>query len=281
MARHDADLDLVRRNEPWTVRPDEQRALALHPVARLQHVVHRNAFGDADHQIQLCLHRFVDGCRSPRRRHVDHRHGCTGRLPGIAHRGIHRDALELLAGLLRIHARHKTVCAVRIGLALLRVELADLAGHALGDDFGVFVDQDAHFFPLAAATTFCAASAMSLAEMMGRPDSARIFLPSSTLVPSRRTTSGTPKLTSRAAATTPSAITSHFMMPPKMLTRMARRFGFFSISLNASVTFSLLAPPPTSRKLAGMPPYSLMMSMVAMARPAPFTRQPMLPSSAM
>lgn len=32
-----------------------------------------------------------------------------------------------------------------------------------------------------------------------------------------------------------------------------------------------MAPPPTSRKLAGVPPCSLMMSMVAMARPAPFT----------
>ena len=49
--------------------------------------------------------------------------------------------------------------------------------------------------------------------------------------------------------------------------------------LNALVTCSLLAPPPTSRKLAGSPPKYLMMSMVAMARPAPFTRQPMLPSS--
>ena len=51
--------------------------------------------------------------------------------------------------------------------------------------------------------------------------------------------------------------------------------------LNAAVTFSVLAPPPTSRKLAGCPPKCLMMSMVAMARPAPLTMQPMLPSSLM
>ena len=66
---------------------------------------------------------------------------------------------------------------------------------------------------------------MSLPEMMGRPESARIFLPSSTLVPSRRTTSGTLRPTCFAAATTPSAITSHFMMPPKMFTRIAFNFG--------------------------------------------------------
>ena len=44
------------------------------------------------------------------------------------------------------------------------------------------------------------------------------------------------------------------------------------ISLKAVVTASTVAPPPTSRKLAGAPPCSLIMSMVAIARPAPLTR---------
>ena len=43
------------------------------------------------------------------------------------------------------------------------------------------------------------------------------------------------------------------------------------IKLNASVTCSAVAPPPTSKKLAGLPPWSLMMSIVDMAKPAPFT----------
>jgi hypothetical protein len=51
--------------------------------------------------------------------------------------------------------------------------------------------------------------------------------------------------------------------------------------LNAAVTFSFEAPPPTSRKFAGNAPLSLMMSIVAMAKPAPLTMQPMLPSSLM
>ena len=49
-------------------------------------------------------------------------------------------------------------------------------------------------------------------------------------------------------------------------------------------TCSWFAPPPTSRKFAGATPCAspntLMMSIVDMARPAPFTRQPTLPSSA-
>ena len=71
------------------------------------------------------------------------------------------------------------------------------------------------------------------------------------------------------------------MMPPKMLTRIAFTLGLDSMILNAAVTFSAVAPPPTSRKLAGEPPNSLIVSMVAMARPAPFTMQPMRPSSEM
>ena len=46
----------------------------------------------------------------------------------------------------------------------------------------------------------------------------------------------------------------------------------------ASRTFCGFELPPTSRKLAGPPPECLMMSMVAMARPAPLTMQPISPS---
>src|SRR5947207_2565964 len=58
----------------------------------------------------------------------------------------------------------------------------------------------------------------------------------------------------RAAATMPSAMTSQRMMPPKMLTRIASTLGSDRISLNATMTRSRVAPPPTSRKLAGLPP---------------------------
>ena len=48
---------------------------------------------------------------------------------------------------------------------------------------------------------------------------------------------------------------------------------------NPAATVSFVAPPPTSRKLAGSLPASLITSIVAIARPAPFTMQPMLPSN--
>ena len=56
------------------------------------------------------------------------------------------------------------------------------------------------------------------------------------------------------AAITPSAMMSQRMMPPKMLTRMPFTFGSDRMILKASVTFSLEAPPPTSRKFAGSAP---------------------------
>ena len=86
---------------------------------------------------------------------------------------------------------------------------------------------------------------------------------------------------SRAAATTPVASVSQRRMPPKILISTAFTCWSESRMRNAFLTCSALAPPPTSRKFAGLPPAYLMMSMVAMARPAPFTMQPTVPSSLM
>jgi hypothetical protein len=55
----------------------------------------------------------------------------------------------------------------------------------------------------------------------------------------------------------PSAMVSQRTMPPKMLTRMALTLEEDRISLKARDTRSAVAPPPTSRKLAGSPPCSL------------------------
>ena len=64
-----------------------------------------------------------------------------------------------------------------------------------------------------------------------------------------------------------------------VLTTVLLACGSWKMILKAAVTCSLLAPPPTSKKLAGCPPKCWMMSIVAIASPAPLTRQAMLPSS--
>ncbi len=64
-----------------------------------------------------------------------------------------------------------------------------------------------------------------------------------------------------------------------MLIRIAFTPGSFIMILKPASTVCALAVPPTSRKFAGSPPLSLIMSIVAIASPAPFTIQPTLPSN--
>jgi hypothetical protein len=71
----------------------------------------------------------------------------------------------------------EAVAAVRVVAAHARVELAVLPVIPCVITFVLPVDEDAHCAPFAAATTFCAASAMLLAVMIGRPDAARILRP--------------------------------------------------------------------------------------------------------
>jgi hypothetical protein len=118
-------------------------------------------------------------------------------------------------------------------------------------------------------------------EMMGRPLSASIFLPSSSFVPFMRTTKGTFRLVALQAVITPVAMVSHFMMPPKMLTKNGLDLGVLQHDLEG---FGHLLRGGTAahvQEVGGLAPNSLMVSMVAMARPAPFTKQPMLPSRLM
>src|SRR5205807_5510847 len=211
------------------------------------------------------IDRFEDRVGGIGRRHVDDAGGRAGLgarlMHGVEHRQVEVLGAALAPGDPADHPR-------AIGDRLLGMEGALRAGEALADHRRRRIDEDRHHAASSTtATTFFAASSKSAAAVNGRPDWLRMRRPNSTLVPSRRTTSGTCRLTSRAAATIPSAITSQRMMPPKMLTRIASTFGSDRISLKATITRSRVAPPPTSRKLAGLPPWSLMMSIVAMAGP--------------
>ncbi|KAH3686640.1 hypothetical protein WICPIJ_002390 [Wickerhamomyces pijperi] len=66
-----------------------------------------------------------------------------------------------------------------------------------------------------------------------------------------------------------------------MLTKIPETAFSDKINLKACSMVSGVAPPPQSKKLAGLPPYKVMTSIVAMAKPAPLTKQPMLPSNLM
>ena len=119
-----------------------------------------------------------------------------------------------------------------------------------------------------------------MADCTFRPLSSISFLASTALVPCKRTMIGIwilPILLK--ASITPEATRSQRTIPPKILMRIAFTFGSFNIILKPASTVYALAEPPTSRKLAGSPPLSLIISIVAMANPAPLTIQPTFPSS--
>src|SRR5579884_2383673 len=279
MARHDADLALVRGDDAGAVRPDQPRAAAAQAALDRDHVEDRDALGDADDERHPGVGRFEDRVGGKGRRHVDDAGVAPCHGARLGDRVEDRQVEMARAAFARGHAADHLGA---VGDRLLGMERALGAGEALAEDLCGGADEDRHQdASLTAATILCAASARFSAARIGSPDCRSNFLPRSTLVPSRRTTKGTCRLTSRAAETTPSAITSQRMMPPKMLTRMPSTLGSDRISLNAVATRSLVAPPPTSRKLAGAPPADLMMSIVAIARPAPLTMQPILPSSLM
>ena len=72
-----------------------------------------------------------------------------------------------------------------------------------------------------AAVAFLAASSRSTALWMGKPESFKICLALSTLVPSSLTTRGISRLMEWQALTIPLAIVAQLTIPPKTLTRIA------------------------------------------------------------
>src|SRR5690606_30667297 len=143
---HDADLELVGSNKAWAVRAKQKRLLVLgtHAVAHFEHVANGNSLGNADDQAQVSVDGFPDSSCCTRRRHINDRNRSAGFGLGFLDAAEDGHALEILACLLGMHACDKGFFAIGVFTAVMSVELAGFAGDSLGDDFGVFVDQDRH-----------------------------------------------------------------------------------------------------------------------------------------
>ncbi len=175
------------------------------------------AVGDDADQAQSRIRSLHQRIRRIRRRNEGQARLGAGGIHRFLH-GVEDRPIEVpLAAFSRGHAPDHVGA---VSDHFLGVKRRLVAGEALQDHARGFVDQNAHrgTSPREAATAFSAASAKVSAEMMGRPQPAMMRLPSSTLVPARRTTSGTRK--PWAACTTPCATQSQRLMPAKMLTRI-------------------------------------------------------------
>src|SRR5437667_7459999 len=144
LAGHDADLDLVGRDDAWTVGADKDGLFALHAVTRANHVAHRDAFGDADDQVELRIDSLVDRGGGKGWWHVDDRDGRTRAFLGFLHGAVDCNTLEALTGLVGVHAGNEAVPAVGVVAAHAGVERSGLARDALGHHFRVFADENAH-----------------------------------------------------------------------------------------------------------------------------------------
>ena len=146
-------------------------------------------FGDAHDQRNPRVLGLENRVGGKRRRHKDHGRVGAGLCHGIGHGVEHRPALVRRSALARRHAADHLRAVLR---AALGVEGAFLARNALHNQPRIFVNQNCHSYaPAAAATTISAASFIVAPTWKFRPDSFRIFRPSSTFVPSSRSTIGT------------------------------------------------------------------------------------------
>src|SRR5882724_5706608 len=114
MPGHDADLDFVRRNDPWTVGADQHGAFALHCAPGCHHVANRHALRYTDDEIELGVHCLVDCGSSERRWNVDDGDCCACLRLGLLHRCVDRNPFEALPGFVGIDAGHKARAAIGI-----------------------------------------------------------------------------------------------------------------------------------------------------------------------
>ena len=89
-ARHDADLAFVGRDDARAVGSDQACARTGQRRFDADHVVDRNAFGDADHQLDARIGGLEYGVGRSDSRHIDHAGGGAGLTHGIARGVEHR-----------------------------------------------------------------------------------------------------------------------------------------------------------------------------------------------
>ena len=141
MARHDADLRFTRGDDTGAVGANKASVVRLQRLLHAHHVVHRNAFGDADNKLDARIRGLEDGIGSTAGRHVDHgdvgARGLHGVVGGVEHR-------QPEVGLTTAAWRNTTDQLRAVVEAALAMERALVARKALADHPALLVQQNAH-----------------------------------------------------------------------------------------------------------------------------------------
>src|SRR5699024_671790 len=255
MAWHNTNFAVFARNDnTWAVRANKAYTTFLLEISFYKKHIHsRNAFRNTNNKLNTSLCSFNDGIFTESSWYINHRSCSASRFYRFFYSVKYWQAKVSLPTLTWGNPTHHLST---VSNRLFRMQRTLRTSKTLANNLSVFIDQDTHAAPPTASTICFAASLKPDAAIIFSPLSARILLPSSALLPSKRTTTGTSTPTSFTAPKIPSAIKSQRTIPPKIFTKTPFTLSSERIILNASVTRSLVAPPPTSKKLAGEPPVS-------------------------
>ena len=141
VTRHDADLGLTRRDDTGAIGTHEASVVRLQCLLHAHHVVHRNALGDTDDELNARVRGLEDGIGSPTSGHVDHGNIGARRLNGVMDGVEHWQPEVSLATTPRRNATNQLGAIVEAALA---VERALVASEALADHPALLVQQNAH-----------------------------------------------------------------------------------------------------------------------------------------
>src|SRR5882672_7426838 len=135
-------LALPGSHDSGTIRADQPGLFPLHCALYLDHVVHRNAFSNANYQIESGVHSFKNGVSGERRWHKNSRRGGTRLLHGFGHRV--KDG-NLVFELLSAFARSDACDNLRsVRETELSMPGAKRAGDALNEQTSLGSDEDGH-----------------------------------------------------------------------------------------------------------------------------------------
>ena len=206
MAGHDAKHRFTRRNCARAVWTSQYHAalfgIAHHVAFYLDHILCGDAISDANAILNARIGGFHDAVGGKWRRH-EHKAGFGLRRGNRLFDGI--KYWDIMHSFTALSGDDATNDIGAVFQHILSVKLRHASGDTLDDDTGVAIEINAHAYTafrfvvlslFHAETDRSAASINVVARIIGRPLLARIFMPSSTLVPAKRTITGTSILTS-------------------------------------------------------------------------------------
>ena len=123
LRRDDPDVRLARREHARAVRPDHRDPPRADVVVDAEHLVRREALGDADHGADAGVDGLVDGVGRKARGHEDQRRVRARLLDRVGDRVEDRDALDVLAALPGRDARDDLGAVVAVAQAVERPSL--------------------------------------------------------------------------------------------------------------------------------------------------------------